>query len=163
MSVALLALGATVNVRGVAGERTLAIADFHRLPEEQPERDTNLNAGELIVSVDLPPAQFAQKYHYLKVRERASYAFALVSVAAGLALDGERVQVAGIALGGVAHKPWLAHEAAALLVGKTLREVDLDAVAAAAVAGAQPLAQNGYKIPLAKNAVVRALKLAMEA
>jgi xanthine dehydrogenase YagS FAD-binding subunit len=167
MSVALLALGATVNVRSVAGERKIAIADFHRLPEDHPERDTNLNQGELIVSVDLPRPQFAQKYHYLKVRERASYAFALVAVAAGLDLDeGGRVREARIALGGVAHKPWRverAEDAAALLAGKTIQDADLEAVAAAAVSGAQPLSQNAYKIPLARNAVVRAVKLAMEA
>jgi xanthine dehydrogenase YagS FAD-binding subunit len=164
MSVALLALGATVNVRGVAGQRTVAMADFHRLPEEHPERDTNLNPGELIVSVDLPRPQFVHKYHYLKVRERASYAFALVAVAAALDLDeGGRVRAARIALGGVAHKPWLAQDAAALLAGKAMTDVDLDAVAAAAISGAQPLSQNAYKIPMARNAVVRAIKLAMEA
>jgi xanthine dehydrogenase YagS FAD-binding subunit len=139
MSVALLALGATVNVRSVAGERKIAIADFHCLPEDHPERDTNLSRGELIVSVDLPRPQFAQKYHYLKVRERASYAFALVAIAVGLDLDENgRVREARIALGGVAHKPWLAQEAAALLAGKSVQDADLDAVAAAAVSGAQP-------------------------
>jgi len=164
MSVALLALGATVNVRSSAGERKLAMADFHRLPEDHPERDTNLNPGELIVSVDLPRPRFAQKYHYLKVRERASFAFALVAVAIGLDIDeGGRVREAAIALGGVAHKPWLARDAAALLTGKTAQDADLDAVAAAAVSGAQPLSRNAYKIPLAKNAVVRAIKNAMEA
>jgi len=164
MSVALLALGATVNVRSSAGERKLAMADFHRLPEDHPERDTNLNPGELIVSVDLPRPRFAQKYHYLKVRERASFAFALVAVAVGLDIDeGGRVREAAIALGGVAHKPWLARDAAALLTGKTAQDVDLDAVAAAAVSGARPLSRNAYKIPLAKNAVVRAIKNAMEA
>ena len=164
MSVALLALGATVNVRSVAGGRKIAMADFHRLPEQHPERDTNLNPGELIVSVDLPRPQFAQKYHYLKVRERASFAFALVSVAVGLDIDdGGRVRGAAIALGGVAHKPWLAPDAAALLAGKTRQDADLDAVAAAAVGGARPLSRNAFKIPMARNAVVRAIRIAMEA
>jgi xanthine dehydrogenase YagS FAD-binding subunit len=164
MSVALLALGATVNLRSVAGERKIAMADFHRLPEDHPERDTNLNPGELIVAVDLPRPRFAQKYHYLKVRERASFAFALVAVAVGLDIDeGGRVREAAIALGGVAHKPWLAGDAAALLTGKTAHDADLDAVAAAALSGAQPLSRNAYKIPMAKNAVVRAIKTAMEA
>ena len=164
MSVALLALGATVNLRSVAGDRKVAMADFHRLPEDHPERDTNLNPGELIVSVDLPSPRFAQKHHYLKVRERASFAFALVAVAVGLDIDeGGRVREAAIALGGVAHKPWLASAAAALLTGKTAHDADLDAVAAAAVSGAQPLSRNAYKIPMAKNAVVRAIKTAMEA
>jgi len=164
MSVALLALAATVNVRSVAGDRKIAIADFHRLPEDHPERDTNLNPGELIVSVDLPRPRFAQKYHYLKVRERASFAFALVSVAVGLDVDeGGRVREAAIALGGVAHKPWLARDAAALLAGKTAKDADLAAVAAAAVSGAQPLSRNAYKIPMARNAVMRAVTVAMEA
>ncbi len=164
MSVALLALAATVNVRSVAGDRKIAIADFHRLPEDHPERDTNLNPGELIVSVDLPLPRFAQKYHYLKVRERASFAFALVSVAVGLDVDeGGRVREAAIALGGVAHKPWLARDAAALLAGKTAKDADLAAVAAAAVRGAQPLSRNAYKIPMARNAVMRAVTVAMEA
>jgi xanthine dehydrogenase YagS FAD-binding subunit len=164
MSVALLALAATVNVRSVAGDRKIAIADFHRLPEDHPERDTNLNPGELIVSVDLPRPRFAQKYHYLKVRERASFAFALVSVAVGLDVDeGGRVREAAIALGGVAHKPWLARDAAALLAGKTAKDADLAAVAAAAVSGARPLSRNAYKIPMARNAVMRAVTVAMEA
>ena len=164
MSVALLALAATVNVRGVGGDRRIAMADFHRLPEDHPERDTNLKPGELIVSVDLPSPRFAQNYHYLKVRERASFAFALVAVAVGLDIDESgRVREAGIALGGVAHKPWLARDAATLLTGKSAHDADLDAVAAAALSGAQPLSRNAYKIPMAKNAVVRAIKIAMEA
>src|ERR1700754_4551907 len=104
MNVALAALDATVRVRGPRGERRIAIADFHRLPGSTPERDTTLEADELIVAVDLPPSRFAAHAHYLKLRDRASYAFALVSVAAALDLDGDVVRDARIALGGVAHK-----------------------------------------------------------
>ena len=162
MSVALLALGASVNVRDRKGERPVPMTAFHRLPGEHPERDTTLEAGDLIVSVDLPAAVFANNYHYLKVRERASYAFALVSVAVGLERDGERIRSAGIAVGGVAHKPWLAADAAAMLADKPVRDIDFAAVAAAAVNGAKPLPQNAYKVPMARNAVQRALRNAME-
>ena len=163
MSVALLALGANVNVRNRNGERPVPLSAFHRLPGEHPERETNLEPGDLIVSIDLPAPVFADHYHYLKVRERASYAFALVSVAVGLERDGDRIRSAAIALGGVAHKPWLAADAAAMLSDKPVREVDFTAVADAAVNGAKPLPQNAYKIPMARNAVQRALRNAMEA
>jgi xanthine dehydrogenase YagS FAD-binding subunit len=152
-----------VLVRGPKGGRRIAIDEFHRLPGDHPERDTNLGPGELILGVDLPRSVFVHNYHYLKVRERASFAFALVSAAVGMQITAGAIVDARIALGGVAHKPWLAKEAGALLVGKSVSNVDLDAVAAAAVQGAQPLAQNAYKIQLAKNAVVRAVKQAMEA
>jgi len=162
MSVALLALGANVNVRNRNGERPVPMSAFHRLPGEHPERDTHLEPGDLIVSVDLPSPVFAKNYHYLKVRERASYAFALVSVAVGIEQDGDRIRSAAIALGGVAHKPWLAADAAAMLADKPVRDIDFAAVAAAAVNGAKPLPQNSYKVPMARNAVQRALRNALE-
>ena len=162
MSVALLALGASVNVRNTQGERRMAIADFHRLPEDNPERDTNLQHGELITSVDLPKTNFAAHSVYLKVRDRASYAFALVSVAVALDVSGDTINDARIALGGVAHKPWLAAEAVRKLVGQSVHDVDLNAIAALAVQGAQPLAHNAFKVQLARGTTARALKTAME-
>jgi len=162
MSVALLALGAIVNVRNTQGERRMAIADFHRLPEDHPERDTNLQHGELITSVDLPKNNFAAHSAYLKVRDRASYAFALVSVAVALDVSGDTINDARIALGGVAHKPWLAADAAQKLVGQSVHDVDLNAIAALAVQGAQPLAHNAFKVQLARSTTARALKTAME-
>ena len=161
MNVALLALDAVVLVRSAKGERRIGLDEFHRLPGEHPERDTNLEPGELIVAVELPPSKFAQHSRYVKVRERASYAFALVSVAAGFDLADGRVRGARIALGSVAHKPWLAKDAAAGLIDKTPHEVDFAAVAKAALAGAQVLSQNAYKIPLAAKAIERAAREAL--
>jgi len=163
MSVALLALDAAVVVRSRTGERRIALADFHRLPGDHPERDTNLAPGELIVAVELPASRFAAHSHYLKVRDRASYAFALVAVAAGLDVADGRIRGARIALGGVAHKPWLAADAAALLQDKAPADIDYDAVAKAATAGAEPLRDNAYKVPLAARAVRRAVERALEA
>ena len=125
MSVALAALRADVVVQGPAGERRLPIADFHRLPGDTPERDTNLAPGELIVAVELPPSPFAARSHYLKVRDRASYAFALVSVAAALDLRDGVVRDAALALGGVAHRPWRVAEAENALVGKPLDDATI--------------------------------------
>jgi len=162
MSVALLALGASVNVRNTQGERRMAIADFHRLPEDHPERDTNLQHGELITSVDLPKTNFAAHSVYLKVRDRASFAFALVSVAVALDVTADKINDARIALGGVAHKPWLAADAAQKLVDQSVHDVDLNAIAALAVQGAQPLAHNAFKVQLARGTAARALKTALE-
>jgi len=162
MSVALLALGVSVNVRSKQGERRIAIADFHRLPEDRPERDTNLQQGELITSVDLPKNNFAAHSVYLKVRDRASYAFALVSVAVALDVSGDTINDARIALGGVAHKPWLAADAAQKLVDQSVHDVDLNAIAALAVRGAQPLAHKAFKVQLARGTTARALKTALE-
>jgi xanthine dehydrogenase YagS FAD-binding subunit len=161
MSVALLALGASVNVRGRQGERRIAIGDFHRLPGDHPEQDTNLQHGELITSVDLPKSNFAGHSHYLKIRDRASYAFALVSAAVALDVSGDQINDARIALGGVAHKPWLATDAAQQLIGKSPRDVNANAIGTLAVQGAQPLAHNAYKVQLARNTVARALQAAM--
>ena len=106
MCVALAMLGSNIHVNGSAGDRVIAFADFHRLPGDTPQRDTNLNAGEIITAVELPSQGFARNYTYLKIRDRLSYAFALVSVAVGLELDGDLIKEARFALGGVAHKPW---------------------------------------------------------
>ena len=161
MSVALLALGASVNVRSQQGERRIPISEFHRLPGDHPEQDTNLQHGELITSVDLPKTNFADHSTYLKVRDRASYAFALVSAAVALDVTGDQIRDARIALGGVAHKPWPANDAAQQLVGKAPRDVDANAIGALAVQGAQPLAHTAYKVQLARNTVARALTTAL--
>ena len=160
MNVALAALDAVVRVRGADGERSIPIADFHTLPGDTPQRDTTLRPGELILGVDLPPPVFADHAHYLKVRDRASYAFALVSVAAALQMDNGVVRQARIALGGVAHKPWRATEAEAMLVGKPLDDVLLRQCAAKALAGARAYQHNGFKITLAQRAITRALRTA---
>jgi xanthine dehydrogenase YagS FAD-binding subunit len=160
MAVAMAALDAVVEVRGRNGARRIPIADFHRLPADAPQRDTNLAPDELIVAVVLPPNGLAQRSHYLKVRDRASYAFALVSVAAALDVRDGVVRDARIAMGGVAHKPWRAVAAEKSLVGRPL---DRDAIAHAAkasVEGAKPLAHNAFKVPLAQRSVARALETA---
>lgn len=161
MCVALAALEAGVRVLGPNGERKIAMADFHRLPGNNPERDTNLEPNELILSIDLPQSPYAAHYHYLKVRDRASYAFALVSVAAGLDMDsGNRIRSARIALGGVAPKPWRVLEAESMLAGQTA-DPDLFARAAAKLLeGAKPQSRNGFKVQLATQSVVRALSIA---
>ncbi|RZA15945.1 MAG: xanthine dehydrogenase family protein subunit M, partial [Lysobacteraceae bacterium] len=166
LCVALAALGAVVEVRSVTGERSIAFADFHRLPGNTPERDTTLREGELIVAITLPPADgFAAHSAYLKLRERASYAFAMVSVAAALDVDeAGRIRAARVALGGVAHKPWRLPEAEALLVGAAPEAGAFEAVAEQLLAGAQAQGSgpgsNAFKIPMARRAIVRALQLA---
>jgi xanthine dehydrogenase YagS FAD-binding subunit len=162
MAVALAALDATVVVKSAQAERRIAIEDFHRLPGDAPQRDTTLEAGELIVAVELPPSPFAARSHYLKLRDRASYAFALVSAAVGLEMDGGTVRRCAIALGGVAHKPWRALEAEAQLAGKPLSEEAMAAAAATALAGARGYGWNDFKIELARRAIVRALRTAGE-
>jgi xanthine dehydrogenase YagS FAD-binding subunit len=157
MNVALTALDAVVNVQGSRGERRIAIADFHRLPGATPQQDTNLAPDEMIISVDLPPLPFDEYVYYLKVRDRASYAFALVSVAAALELHLGRVTEVRIVMGGVAHKPWRASAAEAALRGKMLSPAAISEAARLAIDGAQGYGQNDYKIELAQNAVERAL------
>jgi xanthine dehydrogenase YagS FAD-binding subunit len=158
MANALYALDAVVRVRGASGsERTIPVGEFHRLPGDTPERDTNLEHGELITAIELPKSNFAKNSHYLKVRDRASYAFALVAVAAALELDGGRIRQARVVLGGVAHKPWRSAEAEAALAGRPASEESFRRAAEAALAGAKPLAHNAYKVELGKRAVVRAL------
>ena len=157
MCVALAALDARVLVQGIHGERSLAFHDFHRLPGGAPERDNNLVDGELITAVELPPSNCAGRSSYLKVRDRASYAFALVSVAAALELDDGGIRKARIALGGVAHKPWRREEAEALLVGAPPDEVVFNAAANLLLEGASGFSDNTFKIDLARRAIVRAL------
>jgi xanthine dehydrogenase YagS FAD-binding subunit len=160
MSVALAALRAVVRVQGPRGERTLAIGDFHRLPGDTPQQDTHLAPGELITAVDLPPNRFASASHYLKVRDRASYAFALVSVAVALEMRGGTVRDAGLALGGVAPKPWRVVEAEQMLIGQPLSEQKINAAAALLLAGAQTFKHNAFKVELARRSITRALKTA---
>jgi xanthine dehydrogenase YagS FAD-binding subunit len=160
MAVALAALEAVVRVCGPRGERAIPFAEFHRLPGDTPHLDTNLEHGELITAIDLPASPYAAASHYLKVRDRVSYAFALVSVAAALDLDGDTVRSARIALGGVAHKPWRAHAAEAILAGRRLDDATLAAAAQAIVRDAKPLRENAFKVPLAQRAVMRAIRIA---
>ncbi|MEE7449869.1 FAD-binding molybdopterin dehydrogenase [Methylobacterium radiotolerans] len=160
MCIALAALEATVRVSGPQGDRSIPFSEFHRLPGDAPERDTNLAPGEIIVSVDLPESRFPQHYTYLKLRDRLSYAFALVSVAAALELDGDTVKTARLALGGVAHKPWRNRAAEALLEGKPATRENFQAAADLIVAEAKPQSENGFKIDLARRAIVRGLEQA---
>jgi xanthine dehydrogenase YagS FAD-binding subunit len=158
MANALYALDAVVRVRGAGGrERTIPIDEFHRLPGDTPERDTNLEHGELIEAIELPRSSFAKNSYYLKVRDRASYAFALVAVAAGLELDRGTIKQARVVLGSVAHKPWRSREAEAALAGKPASEESFRQAAELALREAKPLAHNGYKVELGKRAIVRAL------
>ena len=160
--VPLAALGAIVEIEGSKGRREVPLEALHRLPEQSPERDTVLEPGELIVAVRLPAAAaaFAPHARYLKVRDRTSYAFAVVSAAAHLRMDGGRIAEARIALGGVAHKPWRAFEAEAALAGATPGRAAYTQAAEAALAAARPSGDNAFKIELARRIVVRALTLA---
>ena len=160
MNVALAALNATIHVTGPKGKRTIAFADFHRLPGDTPQLDTNLKPDELITAVELPSPKFARHSYYLKVRDRQSYAFALVSVAAGLEMNGNTIQSAGLALGGVAHKPWRSLDAEKSLIGATPGPEAFTRAANFAVSGAVPREHNAFKIELAKQSIVRALTLA---
>ena len=157
MCVAMASLDAVVRVRGSRGERTIDFLDFHRLPGAHPEHETNLEPGEIIVAVDMPAAPWAKNSYYLKVRDRASYAFALVSVAAVLATDGGVIKTARLALGGVAHKPWRCRETEAVLVGEKPGVVVFKEAADAALKGARGYQCNTFKIELAKRSIVRAL------
>lgn len=162
MCVALAALQAVVNVKGPNGERRIAMAEFHRLPADRPDLDTTLRPDELILSVDLPATDFGRNFTYLKLRDRASYAFALVSVAAGLVIEGGRIVTARLALGGVAHKPWRDRAAETRLEGQTPDRALFEGVADAILADAKAQSQNGFKIPLARRAIVRALQQAAD-
>jgi xanthine dehydrogenase YagS FAD-binding subunit len=157
MCVALAALGATVVAVGRGGERRIAFADFHRLPGDTPDRDANLEPDEIITAVELPPQGFPTNYTYLKIRDRLSYAFALVSVAVGLSLAGETVSEARIALGGVAHKPWRVPDAEVMLTGKPATADNFARAADRLVRGARGFGHNDFKIALAKRAIARAL------
>lgn len=160
MNVALAALDAVIVVSSPRGERSIPIGQFHRLPGATPHIDTVLLPGEMITAIDLPASPFARRAHYLKVRDRASYAFALVSVAAALDLDNGVVRGARIALGGVAHKPWRLPAAEALLVGQPLSDARSRQAAALLTAGATGLKDNHFKIALVQRAIVRALNTA---
>ena len=157
MAVAMTALDAVVRVQGPERERAILLSDFHRLPGDEPQRDTVLQHGELITAVDLPPLAFAARSKYRKVRDRASYAFALVSVAAALDVAAGRVRDVRIALGGVAHKPWRAKVAEAALRGAAADEDAFRRAIDAELAAAQPLRDNAFKVPLARNTVMRTL------
>jgi len=160
MCVALAVLEAKVHVAGPRGERAIAFADFHRLPGDMPQRDTNLDADELVTAIELPPRGFATNYTYLKVRDRLSYAFALVSVAVGLELDGGAIKEARFALGGVAHKPWRNAQAEAGLAGRPADEATFAQAADLVLREAKGFGHNTFKIDLARRAIVRALSQA---
>ena len=160
MNVAMAALGAIVEVQGPKGKRSIPFAEFHRLPGNTPQIETNLKPDELIVAVTLPPAKFSSNSWYLKVRDRQSYAFALVSVAAGLEMNGTTIRSAGLALGGVAHKPWRSAEAERSLTGATAGPEVFRKAAELAVANARTYEHNAFKVELAKQSIVRALTLA---
>jgi xanthine dehydrogenase YagS FAD-binding subunit len=161
MNVALAALDAVVIVAAAGGERRIPVTAFHRLPGNTPHIDTELRPGELITGVELPPPRF-NRYHYLKLRDRASYAFALVSAAVLLQMEGNTIREARLALGGVAHKPWRVPEAEALLAGVQLTDEVGRQVAAKMLAGASAYRDNQFKLELAQRAVVRALRNAAE-
>ncbi len=157
MCVALAALEAKVHVTGPAGERVIAFADFHRLPENTPQHDTTLHPDEIVTAVELPPRGFEENYTYLKIRDRLSYAFALVSVAAGLELDGGTIKDARLALGGVAHKPWRNADAEAALLGQPANEPAFAHAADLLLYGAKSFGHNAFKIDLARRSIIRAL------
>ena len=157
MCVALAALAARVHVEGRGGARVIEFADFHRLPGDAPQRDNQLADDELITAIELPADHLARHSHNLKIRDRASYAFALVSVAAALELDGDEIIDARLALGGVAHKPWRDRAVEALLIGRTVSRETFSAAADALLQDAEPLEHNGFKVKLARRAIIRAL------
>jgi xanthine dehydrogenase YagS FAD-binding subunit len=161
MAVALAALEAVVHVAGPNGERAIPLSDFHRLPGDRPEIDTTLQHGEIITAVELPSADFSRNYTYLKLRDRLSYAFALVSVAVALRMDGDTIAEARLALGGVAHKPWRDPEAEAMLRGQPAAEDRFADVADHILNDAKGYEDNAFKIDLAKRAIVRALSQAV--
>jgi xanthine dehydrogenase YagS FAD-binding subunit len=157
MCVALAALDAIVQTRGPAGERSILFNDFHRLPEDHPERETVLEPGELITAIDLPASAFGSNVRYVKVRDRASYSFALVSVGAMLNVDDGVVRDVRLALGGIATKPWRAYEAEQSLMGLPANEASYRLAAEIALRDAQPFQFNAFKIELTRRAIVRAL------
>ncbi|SEQ91930.1 xanthine dehydrogenase YagS FAD-binding subunit [Faunimonas pinastri] len=162
MCVAMAALDAKVHVIGPGGERTIAFEDFHRLPGDMPEKDTNLQPGDLITAVELPAEDFTAHHSYLKLRDRQSYAFALVSVAAALKIEDGRITQARLALGGVAHKPWRDTEAEAMLKNSTPGVASFSAAAAKVLETARGYGENSFKIDLARRAIVRTLKQAAD-
>lgn len=158
MCIALVALDAKVTIAGAKGLRTIPFADFHRLPGNTPDKDNNLQKGELIVAIEIPFNKFSDHSYYLKIRDRASYAFALVSVGAALQMDGNVIKDARLAMGGVAHKPWRMHEAEQALKGQPATETTFQKAAAIAMKGAKGQGHNDFKLTLAPNTIVETLK-----
>jgi len=163
MCVALAALDAKVHVLGPSGDRTIAMTDFHRLPGTTPERDTNIAPDEIIVAIEIPATGFSGHYSYLKIRDRMSYAFALVSIAAALELDGDSIREVRLALGGVAHKPWRDASAEATLRGQRANEATFAKIADLYLKDARGYAHNSFKIDLARRGIVRTLTQAAQA
>ncbi|MGZ8695697.1 MAG: FAD binding domain-containing protein [Gaiellaceae bacterium] len=157
MAVALTALSATVEVHGAAGTRTLSMPGFHRLPHDEPHKDTNLAPGDLVTAIELAPSEAATNSSYRKVRERASYTFAVISVAAAVSQRDGVIEECRIALGGVAHVPWRASEAEAALQGRPATRESFEAAADAELARAEPLRDNAYKLPLTRNVLINTL------
>jgi xanthine dehydrogenase YagS FAD-binding subunit len=159
MNVALVALEAVVHIQGVKGERSVPISDFHLLPGETPERETVLEPGDLITHIALPPPAPGSKSLYLKLRDRASYEFALASAAVVVTVDGGKITRARVALGGIGTKPWRSPEAEKALAGGDANEAAFRKAAEAALADAKPQSKNGFKVELAKRCMVHALNL----
>jgi xanthine dehydrogenase YagS FAD-binding subunit len=160
MCIALMALDATILVRGPKGERRVPFEEFHRLPGDTPEKDNTLERGELIMAVEIPDNSYKEHIHYLKVRDRTSYAFALVSVAAAVDLQGDTIKDVRLAMGGVAHKPWRLTEVENFLKGKVANETTFRQAAELAMQGAKGYGHNNFKLKLAPNTLVEALKRA---
>jgi xanthine dehydrogenase YagS FAD-binding subunit len=160
LAVALVALDAVVEVRGPGGQRTIPLADFHRLPGDTPHIETVLEPGEVIAGITVPPNPVARRSHYLKVRDRASFEFAVVSAAVALDMDGNRIRTARVALGGVGTKPWRVPRVEAALAGASLDPAALRPAAALAADGAQGRGRNNFKIELMQRAIVRAVETA---
>src|SRR3954452_7726125 len=160
LAVALVALDAAVEVRGPGGQRTVPLIDFHRLPGDTPHIETVLEPGELIAAIAVPANPASQRSHYLKVRDRASFEFALVSAAVALDMDGARIRAARIALGGVGTKPWRVPRVEAALAGASLDPATLRPAAGLAAEGAQGRGHNDFKIELMQRAIVRAVEIA---
>ena len=157
MCVALAALEALVHVMGQSGDRTIKFTDFHRLPGDEPQRDTTLKPGEIITAIELPAKGFPKHYTYLKLRDRLSYAFALVSIAVGLEMHGTHIVEARVAVGGVAHKPWRVPDAEFLLHNRPATRETFNEAARVILEGAQGYGDNDFKVELARRGIVRAL------
>jgi xanthine dehydrogenase YagS FAD-binding subunit len=157
MCVALAALDDTVHAAGPAGARAIAFSNFHRLPGSTPQHDTTLQPNEIVTTVELPSRGFAANYTYLKIRDRLSYAFALVSVAAALELEGDTIKEARLALGGVAHKPWRDPAAETALQGQAAGQATFTRAADLLLRDAKGFEHNAFKLDLARRAIVRAL------
>lgn len=160
MCVALAALSAKVVIAGLKGERKINFVDFHRLPGDTPEKDNNLAKGELIVRLEIPVNDFHKNFHYLKVRDRSSYAFALVAVAAALSIVDGKISDARLAMGGVAHKPWRLVQVEAFLIGKEPSAANFESAAKMAMEGAKTFGHNDFKVEMGANSIIEALTVA---